>query len=87
MRLPHVPGKAVAVDPAVPARPPSCGKSSPIGWSRVSPATGLLYFNFEDERLAEMAVRDLQWVLEEYYALCRSGATGGRPCSSWTKSR
>ena len=29
-----------------------------------------MYFNFEDERLAEMTVAELQWVVEEYYTLC-----------------
>lgn len=33
------------------------------------PRDALLYFNFEDERLAEMTAHDLQRVIEEYYSL------------------
>lgn len=29
----------------------------------------LVYFSFEDERLAGMTALDLQWVIEEYYKL------------------
>ena len=34
-----------------------------------TPRDALLYFNFEDERLAEMTAQDLQWVVEEYFSL------------------
>ena len=34
-----------------------------------TPREALLYCNFEDERLAGMAATDLQWVVEEYFAL------------------
>jgi predicted AAA+ superfamily ATPase len=34
-----------------------------------TPRDALLYFNFEDERLAEMTTQDLQLVVEEYYSL------------------
>lgn len=34
-----------------------------------TPRDALLYFNFEDERLAEMNAHDLQWVVEEYFSL------------------
>lgn len=34
-----------------------------------TPREALLYCNFEDERLAGMSATDLQWVLEEYFAL------------------
>lgn len=34
-----------------------------------APRDALLYFNFEDERLAEMTAQDLQWVVEEYFSL------------------
>lgn len=34
-----------------------------------TPRDALLYFNFEDERLAEMVARDLQGVVEEYFSL------------------
>jgi hypothetical protein len=70
VRLPGVPGKAIAV-----IGPRRAGKTTFLwqvlgdrmaaGW----PREGLLYFNFEDERLAGMTARELQWVLEEYYAL------------------
>ncbi len=33
------------------------------------PRDALLYFNFEDERLAEMTAHELQWVVEEYFSL------------------
>ena len=29
----------------------------------------LVYFNFEDERLAELTVKDLHWVADEYFAM------------------
>jgi predicted AAA+ superfamily ATPase len=34
-----------------------------------TPRAALLYFNFEDERLAEMTAHELQWVVEEYFSL------------------
>lgn len=34
-----------------------------------TPRDALLYFNFEDERLAEMPVHELQCVVEEYFSL------------------
>jgi predicted AAA+ superfamily ATPase len=34
-----------------------------------APREALLYFNFEDERLAEMTAQDLQLVVEEYFSL------------------
>ena len=34
-----------------------------------TPRDALLYFNFEDERLAEMTAQELQWVVEEYFSL------------------
>ncbi|MBI4623841.1 MAG: ATP-binding protein [Verrucomicrobia bacterium] len=70
VRLPGVPGKAVAV---IGMR--RSGKTTFL-WQmladRLAGGTareGLLYFNFEDERLAGMAAGDLQIVLEEYYRL------------------
>jgi predicted AAA+ superfamily ATPase len=70
VRLPAVPGKAVAV-----IGPRRAGKTTLL-WQVLAdrfesgtPREGLLYFNFEDERLAEMTVTQLQWVVEEYYAL------------------
>ncbi len=69
-RLPGVPGKAVAV-----IGPRRAGKTTFL-WQVLAdrlesgvPREGLLYFNFEDERLAEMTVGELQWVVEEYYAM------------------
>jgi predicted AAA+ superfamily ATPase len=70
IRLPGVPGKAVAV---IGMR--RTGKTTFL-WQvladRVSQGTGregLLYFSFEDERLAGMSAADLQLVVEEYYRL------------------
>lgn len=34
-----------------------------------APRESLVYFSFEDERLAGMTALDLQWVIEEYYKL------------------
>ncbi|MBI4657508.1 MAG: ATP-binding protein [Verrucomicrobia bacterium] len=34
------------------------------------PREALVYFSFEDERLAAMEALQLQWVLEEYFVLC-----------------
>ena len=70
VRLPAVPGKTTAV---IGMR--RTGKTTFL-WQvledRLKQGTareGLLYFNFEDERLAGMAVSELQIVVEEYYQL------------------
>lgn len=70
VRLPGVPGKAVAV---IGMR--RTGKTTFL-WQvladRLAQGTdreGLLYFSFEDERLAGMAAADLHLVVEEYYRL------------------
>lgn len=70
VRLPAVPGKAVAV---IGMR--RAGKTTFL-WQvladRISQGTdreGLLYFSFEDERLAGMTAGDLNLVVEEYYRL------------------
>lgn len=70
IRLPGVKGKAVAV---VGMR--RAGKSTFL-WQVLSdhvaggtPREGLLYFSFEDERLAGMTASDLTVVVEEFYRL------------------
>ncbi|MCK4547832.1 MAG: ATP-binding protein [Candidatus Eisenbacteria sp.] len=70
VRLPGVPGKAVAV---IGTR--RAGKTTLL-WQvladRVAQGVareGLLYFSFEDERLAGMAAADLNLVVEEFYRL------------------
>ncbi len=70
VRLPAVPGKAVAV---VGMR--RSGKTTFL-WQCLADrlASGvareaLLYLNFEDERLVGMQASDLQWVVEDYYRL------------------
>ena len=70
VRLPAIPKKAVAV---IGIR--RSGKTTFL-WQvladRAAAGTareGLLYFNFEDERLAGMSATDLQLVVEEYYLL------------------
>ena len=70
VRLPQVPRKALAV---IGMR--RTGKTTFL-WQvlseRLAQGTdreGLLYFNFEDERLAGMTAADLHLVLEEYYRL------------------
>jgi len=70
VRLPAVPGKALAV---IGMR--RAGKTTLL-WQlladRLAKGTGrqgLLYFSFEDERLAGMTARDLNLVVEEYYRL------------------
>ena len=53
------------------------------------PREGLLYFSFEDERLARIDCRGFQWVIPRSTTrFFRNGAdrAPGRP-SSWTKSR
>ena len=47
----------------------------------------LVYFSFEDERLAGMEATQLGWVLEEYFVRCPGSATADRCRSSWTKSK
>lgn len=68
--LPAVKGKATAV---IGMR--RAGKTSLL-WQILAdrhaagtPREGLLYFSFEDERLADMQVQDLSLVLEEFYQL------------------
>lgn len=68
--LPQIPGKALAV---IGMR--RSGKTSFL-WQCLAdrlaagaPREALLYFNFEDERLSEMAAEDLQYLLEEYFRL------------------
>ncbi len=69
-RLPMIPGKAVAV---IGMR--RTGKSTFLWqtlFDRLAKGVkreSLLYFSFEDERLAEMKATDLQFLLEEYYQL------------------
>ncbi|NTU43752.1 MAG: AAA family ATPase, partial [Nitrospirales bacterium] len=70
VRLPGVKGKAVAV---IGMR--RTGKTTFL-WQiladRLAQGTGregLLYFSFEDERLADMTAAHLQLVVEEYYRL------------------
>jgi len=68
--LPTVAGKAVAI---IGMR--RTGKTS-LMWqvlsdrlARATPREGLLYFSFEDERLADMGMADLDLLVEEYYRL------------------
>jgi uncharacterized protein len=70
VRLPAVPGKAVAV---IGMR--RSGKTTFL-WQCLAerlatgtPREALLCLNFEDERLAGIQTTDLQWVVEEYYRL------------------
>lgn len=68
--LPSVPGKAIAV---IGMR--RAGKTSLL-WqilaerlARGTPREGLLYFSFEDERLADLRTADLDLLVEEYFRL------------------
>jgi len=70
VRVPGVPGKAVAV-----IGPRRAGKTTFL-WQVLAdrlqagaPRETLLYFNFEDERLSELAAGDLGLVVEEYFRL------------------
>ena len=70
VRLPAVPGKAVAV---IGMR--RSGKTTFL-WQCLAerlatgtPREALLCLNFEDERLAGIRTTDLQWMVEEYYRL------------------
>ena len=68
--LPQVPGKAMVV---IGMR--RSGKTTFL-WQCLSerlaagmPRDALLFFGFEDERLADMTTGDLQWIVEEYFTL------------------
>ena len=70
VHVPRVPGKALAV-----IGPRRAGKTTFL-WQMLGerleakvPREHLLYFNFEDERLAEMTALDLALVMEEDYRL------------------
>ena len=70
VRLPTVPGKVKAV-----IGPRRAGKTTFL-WQVITQALaggvsrdGLLYFNFEDERLADLEAASLHIVVEEYYRL------------------
>jgi hypothetical protein len=70
IRIPQVPGKAVAV-----IGPRRAGKTTFL-WQVLgerlaadTPRERLLYFNFEDERLAGLAADNLGLIVEEYYRL------------------
>jgi predicted AAA+ superfamily ATPase len=70
IHVPGIPNKAVAV---IGMR--RTGKTTFL-WQVLSdrvaagtPREGILYFNFDDERLAELAAADLSVLLEEYYRL------------------
>jgi uncharacterized protein len=70
IRLPGIPGKAITV---IGMR--RAGKTTFL-WQILADRhtagmdrEGLLYFSFEDERLAGMSARDLNLVIEEYYRL------------------
>ncbi|MFQ5799009.1 MAG: AAA family ATPase, partial [Bacteroidota bacterium] len=78
VRLPAIPGKAVAV---IGMR--RTGKSTFL-WQVLSDRLlqgasreSLLYFGFEDERLAGMKAADLQLLLEEYRVLKTTAAALG----------
>ena len=40
------------------------------------PRSKLVYFNFEDERLAEINLKDLHWITDEYYAMFPENRSG-----------
>ena len=70
IHVPGIPNKAIAV---IGMR--RTGKTTFL-WQVLSdrvaagtPRAGILYFNFDDERLAELAAADLSVLLEEYYRL------------------
>ena len=70
IHVPKVPGKAIAV---IGMR--RAGKTTFL-WQIIgdriasgTPREGLLYFSFEDERLAAMTVTDLNLIVEEFYRL------------------
>jgi hypothetical protein len=79
VHLPEVPGKAIAV-----LGMRRAGKTTFL-WQVLAerlaagtPRDGLLYFSFEDERLAGMTSTDLGLVLEEYYQLHPEWRDGAR---------
>jgi uncharacterized protein len=81
--LPKVKGKALAV-----IGPRRGGKTTFLWqliaerYSAGTPREGLVYFNFEDERLAGMKAAQLQMLLEEYYRLHPQWREPGRR-TSW----
>lgn len=79
IRLPQVAGRAVAV---IGMR--RAGKTTFL-WQLIAeraaagtPREGILYFNFEDERLAGMEAADLQLLVDAYYRLNPEWRTGRR---------
>jgi len=79
VRVPEVPGKAIAV-----LGMRRAGKTTFL-WQILAdrlaagtPRDGLLYFSFEDERLAGMTAANLGLVLEEYYQLHPAWRDGRR---------
>ena len=80
VHIPAIPNKAIAV---IGMR--RAGKTTLL-WqilqdrlARGTPRDGLLYFGFEDERLAGMTLEDLGQVVEEYYQLHPEWRDGRRP--------
>jgi len=70
-RLPAIPGKAHAVI-GMRRAGKSCFLKQCLD-DRVKkgiPRNALVYFSFEDDRLAGMGTEQLSWVLEEYYRAC-----------------
>lgn len=51
-----------------------------------TPREGLLYFSFEDERLADMRVEDLDLLVELFYQLNPSWRDARRATFFWMKS-
>lgn len=80
VHIPGIPNKAIAV---IGAR--RAGKTTFL-WQILgerlaggTPREGLLYFGFEDERLAGMGIADLAMIVDEYYQLHPEWRDGRRP--------
>lgn len=70
-RVPAIPGKAHAVVGMRRAGKSCFLKQCLLDRAKAGvPRDALVYFSFEDERLAGMQTEQLSWVLEEYYLAC-----------------
>ncbi len=70
-RVPAIPGKAHAVVGMRRAGKSCFLKQCLLDRAKAGvPRNALVYFSFEDERLAGMQTEQLSWVLEEYYLAC-----------------
>jgi len=68
--LPPVPGKVQAVIGMRRAGKTTFLRQLQAGWRAYAPAERVVYLSFDDDRLSELPVEQLNLVLEEYYRRC-----------------